>query len=274
MASCRPIRLATASATAQSKPPPLAPSYTDHGGTLASRHTPRTSSPHAGSANPPTTSRAAANIADRRLVISPRSGHKPTTPRSPPTTAHRPMAACGCSCRAQRCRRSVAFCPLGTRADRAPRFRHLPCQSRGNASNAAHKALCRSLLARPPNGDHRPVGATHPLPRLVLLSTRQRKPAWPNPQGRGPSFPVQREDPERAAGRDALQTFVAGEDRVDTADAARHRDVLDAILLPGDRLAFDPRPGLERPQLAARVGVECLELAGELAAEHDIAGRR
>src|SRR6266446_5278184 len=85
---------------------------------------------------------------------------------------------------------------------------------------------------------------------------------------------LQREDPERAAGGHVLQTLVAGEQRIDAADAAGHSDVLPAVLLPGDGLPLDARPGLELPQLLAGVGVEGLELTGELAAEDHPTRRR
>src|SRR5258708_10341606 len=85
---------------------------------------------------------------------------------------------------------------------------------------------------------------------------------------------LDREDPERAAGRHILQALVAGEQRIDAADAAGHGDVLPAVLLPGDRLSLDARAGLELPQLLAGVGVESLELTGELTAEDHAARRR
>src|SRR6185312_11288697 len=89
-----------------------------------------------------------------------------------------------------------------------------------------------------------------------------------------PALLLQGEDPERAAGRHGLQALVAGEQRVDAADAARHGDILPAVLLPGDRLPLDAGAGLELPELLAGIGVEGLELAGELAAEHHAARRR
>src|SRR5207247_2469220 len=66
------------------------------------------------------------------------------------------------------------------------------------------------------------------------------------------------EDPQRPARRDGSEPWVAREQGVDAADADRHRDVLHAVLLPGHRLAFDARAGLELPQLVAGIGVERL----------------
>src|SRR5258707_5702331 len=85
---------------------------------------------------------------------------------------------------------------------------------------------------------------------------------------------LDREDQDRAAVRHVLETLVAGEQRIDAADAAGHGDVLPAVLLPGDRLSLDARAGLELPQLLAGVGVESLELTGELTAEDHAARRR
>src|SRR4051812_48342114 len=83
-----------------------------------------------------------------------------------------------------------------------------------------------------------------------------------------------RENPQRAAGRHVGKPLIAGEDRVDAAIAAGDGDVLDAVLLPGHRLSFDARAGLEAPQLLAVVGIKGVKLAGQLAGEHDTAGRR
>src|SRR5215831_2555526 len=70
---------------------------------------------------------------------------------------------------------------------------------------------------------------------------------------------LQGEDPEGTSGRDVLQPLVARKERVDAADAARYRDHLHAILLPGDRLTLDAGPGLEVPELLASVGIEGFE---------------
>src|SRR5580692_8767776 len=85
---------------------------------------------------------------------------------------------------------------------------------------------------------------------------------------------LDREDPQRAAGGHVFEPLVAGEQRIDPADAAGHGDVLPAVLLPGDGLPLDAGAGLELPQLLARIGVESLELAGQTAAEDHAARRR
>src|SRR3954454_11661389 len=89
-----------------------------------------------------------------------------------------------------------------------------------------------------------------------------------------PRSVLDRENPQRAAGRHVGQTLVAGEQRVDAAIAAGDRDILHAVLLPRHRLALDAGAGLELPQLLAGVGIEGFELAGELAGEDDAACRR
>src|SRR6476620_11643679 len=61
------------------------------------------------------------------------------------------------------------------------------------------------------------------------------------------------EDPEGSACRHGSEPRVTREERVDAADADRHRNVLHAVLLPGHRLTFDPRAGLELPQLLAGI---------------------
>src|SRR3954447_25608194 len=85
---------------------------------------------------------------------------------------------------------------------------------------------------------------------------------------------LDRKNPKRAAGRDFGQPFVAGKQRVDAAIAARHGDILHAVLLPGHRLSLDARAGLELPELLAGVGIEGLELAGQGAREYDAARGR
>src|SRR3984957_5549846 len=78
--------------------------------------------------------------------------------------------------------------------------------------------------------------------------------------------------PKRAAGRNLRQPLVTGEQRIDAADATRDGDILDAVLHPRDRLAFDAGAGLELPQLGPVVRIERLEFAGQPAGEHDAAG--
>src|SRR5579883_104914 len=85
---------------------------------------------------------------------------------------------------------------------------------------------------------------------------------------------LDREHPQRSAGRHVGQPLVAGEQRVDAAIAGVDGNVLHAILLPGHRLTLDARAGLELPQLLAGVGVEGFELAGQLAGEDDATGGR
>src|SRR4051794_8584023 len=65
---------------------------------------------------------------------------------------------------------------------------------------------------------------------------------------------------------------IRGLEHIDAAGAARHRDVLLAVALPGHRLADDAGRRLELPQHLAAVGVDREELAGQRPGEDEAAG--
>src|SRR5262245_24804994 len=74
------------------------------------------------------------------------------------------------------------------------------------------------------------------------------------------SLVEQREGPERHPVRHLAQVGIAGAFRIDATDAADHRDILLAVLLPGDGLADDAGWRLEAPQHLAGLSVERLQL--------------
>src|SRR5712671_3144841 len=83
----------------------------------------------------------------------------------------------------------------------------------------------------------------------------------------------QREGPQRRTVRHVAQVRIAAALRVHAAEPADHRDVLLAVLLPGDGLTDDAGGSLEAPQHLTVLGIERLELAGQHAGEHEIARR-
>src|SRR4029453_17061963 len=66
----------------------------------------------------------------------------------------------------------------------------------------------------------------------------------------------------------------SGDDALEpAAPAHRHRDVLLAVDAVSHRAAVVAAAALELPQLVAGAGVECDELTGRSAGEHQVAGR-
>src|ERR1700675_3057456 len=79
------------------------------------------------------------------------------------------------------------------------------------------------------------------------------------------------EGPQSPARRHMDEVGVRRFQNIDAARAAGDRDVLLAVMFPGDRLSDNPGRGLKLPEDLAGVAVHGDELAGELAGEHEAA---
>src|ERR1700735_5629859 len=103
--------------------------------------------------------------------------------------------------------------------------------------------VCEASCAEMGPKAESPIAITSAIVRIWIFICIARETTRPPRRGGlvwHLSLRSQRKHPERSAGRGRSQPLIAGEEPTGAADAARDRDILPAVLLPGDRLPLDP----------------------------------